>query len=278
MMQEFLGANSSMRDWDPDPDPDPEGGHHHHHHHNGDSLFASSTSDGHDGRNSPSSPGIGVVTSSMQPMSVEATLVEDFSARIFDQGDLFPADPPREGVGKEGGVGVGHEDGDGIGGGGVAHDLVRWEDMVTHPIFTLDTGPPAPGVGMDGSVTLAPINPALLGGGSTGEGVQSGEGIESVVPGLSALLEEISSGAGLGGGAGAGVLGVGDGMCGPEAAVTVPPVVRKRQNTGRRKRKDKVEEEVSWSEEGSGGEKKSSASAVGREKRRRTGGKKSSMT
>ncbi|RPB19517.1 hypothetical protein L211DRAFT_871235 [Terfezia boudieri ATCC MYA-4762] len=284
IIQEFLGANSSMRDWDPDADSDTEGDHHqhhhhhHHHHHRGDSLFASSASDGHDGRNSPSTPGVGVgrvVTSSMQAMSVEATLVEDFRARIFDQGDLFPADQPGEAVGKEGSVGVGHEDEDRVEGGGVAHDLVRWEDMVTHPIFTLDTGPPAPGMGMDGSVTLAPINPALLGG------VQSGEGGESVVPGLSALLEEINGGAESGGDAGASALGVGDGMGGPERPVTASSVARKRQNTGRRKRKDKVEE-VTWGEgEGDTGgvmEKRVSASAAAREKRRRTGDKKTSMS
>ena len=225
----------------------------------------------------------------MQQMSVEATLADDFSARIFEQGDLFPADPPGQ-VEKEGNVGMGHhgfgkegEEGDGVGSGGVAHDLVRWEDMVTHPIFTLDTGPPAPGVGgvsvgMDGSVTLAPINPALLGGGSAGGGVQSAEGVESVVPGLSALLEEIGGGAGLGGGVSA--LGVGDGMSGPGGADTVPLVAKKRQNMGRRKRKDKAED-ASWGKgEGGGsgggmGKKGSGAGRVGGEKRRRTGGKKS---
>ncbi|KAF8470214.1 hypothetical protein BDZ91DRAFT_720159 [Kalaharituber pfeilii] len=161
IMQDFLGSNS-VRDWESN---DSITG-------NGPSMF----SDTPDARNTSPS-----VTNSM---SVEPTLAEDFSASTlahFDQQDLFHSPG-----------GNGKSD---------AQDLVRWEDMVTHPIFALEA--PSQGVngvsmGMDGSVTLAPINPALLGGGgstgtSTGSNSGGSESADSGVPGLSALLEEISN-------------------------------------------------------------------------------------
>ncbi|KAI5801435.1 hypothetical protein DFH27DRAFT_58288 [Peziza echinospora] len=175
MMQEFL-ATSSARDWNNDSlNETPP------------SLFSANS----DGRHSPPA-----VTTSM---SVESALTEDFSASTlaqFEQQGLFQSP-----------VGGGKQD---------AQDMVRWEDMVTHPIFTLET--PSQGMGgltmeADGSVTLAPINPVLLGGsgnsgisghpaenggGGSGGGNPAGQSLcvaastdmplTSVVPGLAELL------------------------------------------------------------------------------------------
>lgn len=247
IMHEFLGDSPSIRDWNPDHDSN--------HHQDDNSLLPPTTQTDHDERNSPSPP-TSVVASSMPPISVETTLTEDFSARIFDQSDLFQ---PSGGEKDPTNVDSHHHDFDKMDGEpdvdvGVGHDLVRWEDMVTHPIFTLDTGPsPAPGigtvaVGMDGGVTLAPINPALFTGGS-GVSSPGGEPGEAVVPGLSALLEELNSNH----------LSINGGV-----SVQVPVVVassKRKQNTGRRKRREKGE--------GAGGEAKASKLGVVGGKRRR---------
>lgn len=217
MMQEFLGANS-VRDWE---NNDSMTG-------NGASLFSSNS----DGRNTPPP-----VTTSM---SVGSTLAEDFGASSLAhyQQDLFHSPG-----------GNGKND---------AHDLVRWEDMVTHPIFSLET-PPSQGVGgvsmgMDGSVTLAPIN-SLLGGGSVVEGnsgtanAGTSEGVDSVVPALSALLEEISNGNIGGGTAGVGVettaRGGSRGGAGAVGNSAAGPKKRKQNTTPRiRKRKGKAEQDA----------------------------------
>lgn len=234
IMHEFLGDSASIRDWNPDP-PDSDGNHHHN---DGNSLLPTATHTDHGERNSTSSP-TNVVTASMQSMNEETTLVEDFSARMFDQSDLFP-DPPSDREKDPADIASHHHDFDKMDGepdvGSVGHDLVRWEDMVTHPIFTLDTGPPpAPGIGtvsvsMDGGVTLAPINPALFGGGS---GVSSPGGAptepgDAVVPGFSALLEELNSNH----------LSIHGGV---SVQIPVAAPSKRKQNSGRRKRRDKVE-------------------------------------
>lgn len=260
IMHEFLGDGASIRDWNPDPDSDGS-----HHHHDDNSLLPTSTQTDLDERNS-SSPPTTVVNASMQSMSVETTLVEDFSARIFDQSDLF-SDPSSSREKDPADVASHHHDFDKTDGEpdvgvGVGHDLVRWEDMVTHPIFTLDTGPPSASgigtgsVGMDGGVTLAPINPALFGGGSgvsSPGGAPTGEPGDAVVPGFSALLEELNSNH----------LGIHGGISAQVPVVAAPS--KRKQNTGRRKRREKGE--------GSGGdgiESKASKLGVAGGKRRKT--------
>lgn len=131
----------------------------------GSSLF-SPCSDGH------------VATS---PSGADSSLSDDFGADTlahFDQQDLFSSP-------------VGNDKND-------LHDVVRWEDMVTHPLFALETPAGQEGtsisIGPEDSVTLAPINPTLFDH-NVGLGSLTPSSTSSptpAVPGLSALLGSLN--------------------------------------------------------------------------------------